>query len=131
MRFSSVALLTVILWSSGCSSLVTVTSDPKGATIRINGRYYGVTPSTFSIGSSTFGSYQITLEKDGYDTVVATMEKELYVGRLIVDIIFFFPLALINAAGPADVPYEHRYILIPETREEKAIRKEVIGAGDQ
>ncbi|MCZ6690930.1 MAG: PEGA domain-containing protein [Planctomycetota bacterium] len=130
MRISSAALLAVFLFSSGCSSLITVTSHPKGATIRINGQYYGVTPSTFPIGSSTFGSYQITLEKDGYDTVTATMTKELYVGRLIADIIFFFPLALINAAGPQDVPAEHRYILIPESKEDKAIRKEAMGVGN-
>ena len=106
----------VLMLGSGCSSLVTVNSDPKGASIRINGRYYGITPATFEIGSSTFGSYQLTLEKDGYQTAVVQMEKETYIGRTVVEVIFPFlwPALFFNIRGPKDLPYEHFYKLVPE-----------------
>lgn len=99
---------------SGCSTLVTVNSEPKGASIRINGRYYGITPATFEIGSSTFGSYQLTLEKDGYKTAVLVMEKETYVGRLVVELIFFWPAVFFNVRGPIALPHEHFYKLVPQ-----------------
>ena len=90
-----------------------VTSDPPGATIVINGRQYGVTPATFNIKSSTFGTYMIRLEKEGFEPHEDVMQKKVFVGRLVVDILFFMPAAFFNAAGPAPPPFSHHYKLDP------------------
>lgn len=113
MRLLSLSLIGIVLVASGCSAPCTVTSDPPGATITINGRAYGTTPSTFGIKSSTFGTYMIRLEKEGFEPKEEVMEKQVFVGRLIVDIIFFWPAALLNAAGPKTPPFTHHYTLDP------------------
>ncbi|MCZ6688138.1 MAG: PEGA domain-containing protein [Planctomycetota bacterium] len=114
MRFTGLLILGVAcLVASGCASQVHVTSDPQGAAITINGQHYGQTPQTLKVRSSTFGSYTIHLEKEGYVPVDAAMPKQVHVGRLIVDILFFWPAALFNAAGPKAPPYAHHYVLEP------------------
>lgn len=113
MRILSLLVVGVALLTSGCGSMATVTSDPGGASITINGHAYGFTPATFGIRSSTFGTYRIHLEKEGYESLDAVMQKEVFVGRLVVDILFFWPAALINAAGPVRGPGIHHYVLQP------------------
>ena len=112
MRFTGLLFLGVAcLVANGCASQVSVTSDPPGATI--NGTEYGTTPQTFKVRSSTFGGYSIHLEKEGYLPIDSALPKQVHVGRLIVEIIFFWPAALFNAAGPKAPPYDHHFVLEP------------------
>ena len=114
MRFTGLLILGVAcLVASGCASQVSVTSDPSGADITINGRHYGETPQTFYVRSSTFGSYSIHLEKEGYLPIDAALPKQVHVVRLIVDILLFPPAVLLNTAGPKAPPYSHHYVLEP------------------
>lgn len=114
LRVLSLSIVGIALLASGCASWCKVTSDPPGATVTINGRYYGETPREFAIRSSTFGQYHIRLEKEGYEPLEDVMPKQLFVGRLVVDILLFWPAALFNAMGPMVYPpYEHHYTLTP------------------
>ena len=111
--FPLFAVVVAVLSLCGCASWVTVASEPAGAKITINGHDFGTTPNTFQIRSSTFGTYHIHLKKEGYEPVDATMLKQVFVGRLVLEIIYFWPAALITAAGPKASPYQHHYVLKP------------------
>lgn len=49
--------------------VVRVDSEPRGATVRLNGMPYGKTPASIEI-SSMLGSNTIEISKEGYETIV-------------------------------------------------------------
>lgn len=55
----------------GQSGALNIMSDPRGATIRIDGVYYGVTPKMVS--GVTAGSHTLSLSKSGYDDYTGTV----------------------------------------------------------
>ena len=60
---------------SGTSDDVTFNSDPKGATILINGIEEGKTPATVTIKRPGFGEKRVTLKLKGYDDRNFTLSK--------------------------------------------------------
>ena len=67
--------------SAGCQSVhrrLTVTSDPPGALVLVDGEELGFTPASMSF--DYYGTRRITLIKDGYEreTFLAPVEPPLY-----------------------------------------------------
>ena len=85
-RLALVALIAIT--AAGCGALfnsgpalVTFTSSPEGADVYVNGTRRGVTP--LSIPLPKDGDYVVTFRKDGYEEVVATVNKKVGAGWVI------------------------------------------------
>ncbi|MCG3180752.1 MAG: hypothetical protein BIFFINMI_03115 [Phycisphaerae bacterium] len=64
------ALAAVAMAGAGCGQVertMTITSDPSGALVYVNGVEKGRTPVTFEF--VWYGDYRIELRKEGYETV--------------------------------------------------------------
>jgi hypothetical protein len=62
-----VVLLTAGLAFGGVQRRIVVYSDPPGALVYVNNQYVGATPADYYY--VYYGKYQITLVKDGYETL--------------------------------------------------------------
>ncbi len=71
MRTKPLLLVALAVALTGCASIlndtsppVTITSDPPGADVTVDGHYVGRTPLMTELSTKT--SHQIKIEKDGY-----------------------------------------------------------------
>ena len=62
-------------------SLLTVTSQPGGAAVSVNGRYRGTTPVEVELGPSS--TYEVIISKAGYATAVRKVSMESKRGKLL------------------------------------------------
>ena len=98
--------LTCVVYLSGCSLFggssqnFAVSSDPTGATVRINGQQVGVTPLQYQVGRR--GDLLIEVEKTGYKSQFRQTSRKLS-SLGIVDVIggavFLLPLFGLIAPG--------------------------------
>ncbi len=67
-------------------SRLTISTTPSGATVYLNGYYYGITPLTVYIEA---GTYELTLVKPGYKTIVRTLvlDEEVKSFRYTMEVI--------------------------------------------
>ena len=99
-------VLTCVVYVSGCSLFggssqnFSVSSDPMGATVRINGQQVGVTPLQYQVGRR--GDLLIEVEKTGYKSQFRQTSRKLS-SLGIVDVIggavFLLPLFGLIAPG--------------------------------
>lgn len=99
-------VLTCVVYLSGCSLFggssqnFAVSSDPVGATVRINGQQVGVTPLQYQVGRR--GDLLIEVEKTGYKSQFRQTSRKLS-SLGIVDVIggavFLLPLIGLVAPG--------------------------------
>ena len=62
------SILAALMLSSGCvRRSLTVTSNPPGALVYLNGQEFGRTPVTRDF--TWYGNYDVTLRKEGYETL--------------------------------------------------------------
>ncbi len=87
------SLLALMLFIVGCSSTTVIDTVPKGAKLYMNGMYMGVTPYTHSDSKIVGSSTQLKFEKEGFDPLVAVLNKDekADVGAIIGGIFFLFP----------------------------------------
>lgn len=64
-----VAILLLTLFTSACAHQAAFITEPAGARVTIDGKFVGVTPCDFAYKNSAGGDYDVTVSKDGYDTV--------------------------------------------------------------
>ena len=69
---------------SGNSDDVTITSDPTGALVAIDGVPRGRTPLTVDLEKGN--SYSVSVSKDGYEAGYATLTNRVGAGWVILDI---------------------------------------------
>ena len=69
---------------SGNSDDVTITSDPAGALVAIDGVPRGRTPLTVDLEKGN--SYSVSVSKDGYEAGYATLTNRVGAGWVILDI---------------------------------------------
>ena len=62
-------------------SLLTVTSQPGGAAVSVNGRYRGTTPVEVELGPGS--TYEVIISKAGFATVVRNVSMESRRGKLL------------------------------------------------
>ena len=96
--------LTVIavILSTGCATLVRIDTDVPDAEVRLNGQPSGSTPVSKSLSDAIWENYDVIIEKAGYRTVRARLNKEFKVGTFIGGL-FLWPL-LLWTYGPE--PYQ-------------------------
>jgi hypothetical protein len=63
--------------------MVHINTKPEDAKVRINGQPFGMTPAQKSLSDFAFNQYDVTIEKEGYKPISATLEKEFKVGTFI------------------------------------------------
>lgn len=61
---------------SGCASTVYIDSEPEGATVTIDGKHVGETPTKFTSTATSFTSHHVRIEKEGYRTTTATLRRD-------------------------------------------------------
>jgi hypothetical protein len=65
----------VLTGAAGCSTAVLVDSDPRGALVVVDG-VRGVTPFTARLPVTTFGTYAIRADKEGYETFEGELDRD-------------------------------------------------------
>jgi hypothetical protein len=111
----SIAIATL---SSGCATIVapryerlSVTSNPPGATIVVNGHQAGITPKSVDIDKSK--PPNVRVEAPGYQTKQCYAHMNVGIGYLVADIalcVFTFGIgcvSFIDAMGPWNELVEH------------------------
>lgn len=64
-----VAVLLLTLFTTACAHQAAFLSEPSGATVFVDGQPIGVTPCRYDYKLSSGGSYEVTLEKEGYEKI--------------------------------------------------------------
>ena len=105
----SVGAITVILMLSGCvSRRMMVYSDPPGALVLLEGKEIGTTP--VSVDFTYYGTRELTLVKDGYETL--TVQQKVQAPWYQMPVIEFFA----DNFTPGHVTDRHqfRYAMQPQ-----------------
>lgn len=96
-------VITAALALAGCGALfnngpetVTFTSVPDGADVYIDGTRRGTTPLSIPLSKSK--EYVVTFRKDGYDEVVATVNRRVAKRWVILDVLGGLVPIIIDAA---------------------------------
>ena len=87
-----IAVLVVLAFGAvACSHRVTLNTNPPGAKVYVDGQLIGVSPASF-VEKSGFGkTYQIKIEKEGYQTMNTTEKQVINVMYLVLSILFCLP----------------------------------------
>lgn len=103
--------------SGGCTSLVTITSEPSGARVRIDGTNRGRTPLAAPVEWSADEHNEITLEHPDCHRLSTVLRRTPQVGYILADILTFYGLVALpyNSMGP--VKKQH-FVLAPRPTEQ-------------
>lgn len=98
--------LVVMMAVAGCSTMVTIQSEPPGADIILNNQKVGTTPFAVKLSDFAFNSYDVTLKKDGYSDFHGSIAKEAKAGAIIGGLFVWVPF--LWCYGPQ--PYQTFYL---------------------
>jgi hypothetical protein len=105
----SIAAALIFVCMSGCvRRQLTVTTDPPGALVSLNGQEFGRTPVTRDF--TWYGTYDVQLRKEGYETRKTT-------GKVIAPWWQWVPIDLVAELFPLTDKRELHYTLAPTTQE--------------
>lgn len=105
-KLTSVLLILAIFFTSlgpltGCASTTTISSDPAGAEVAVDGQPVGQTPVSFTEDSVwLWTKHQVTLKKKGYHTYNGQMSATVSVLHVILGIFCCLPLILVGEFKP-------------------------------
>lgn len=71
-----IIVLAILCLTTACANQAIFISDPIGAQVRINGEQIGVTPCAFNYSTSSGESYDVILEKTGYEPLQREMKAD-------------------------------------------------------
>lgn len=101
----------------GCATIlsdtdeeVTVESEPKEATVTVNGKEYGETPTNLRLDVDE--SHTIKIEKEGYESKTYRISNEIGVEWVILDVVFGVIPILVDAATGAWYKLEENYVTV-------------------
>ena len=102
--------------SGGCTSLVTITSEPSGARVRIDGKMRGRTPLAAPVRWSADKHNEITLEHPDCHRFSTVLRRTPQVGYILADIFTIYGLVALphNSLGPVK---KQRFVLAPRPTE--------------
>lgn len=110
--FVTALLLTLIFLSSGCATLFTGTkdtiyfdSDPRGATVYLDGIELCTTPCSYRIKRSLLEK-DFEVQLDGYETRIVTLDSEFNIISILN--LGLLPGWLIDAATGAIMRYDRK-----------------------
>jgi len=102
-----IVLMAIVLSSSGCvRRTLTVTSDPPGALLYLNGNEAGRTPYTHDF--TWYGTYDVELRKENYQTLKTR-------GKVIARLWQWVPFDLVAEFLPLHDQQRLSYTLHPAT----------------
>ncbi len=91
-RHVSIALLFIVLASSGCAALfaskrahVAMQSTPSEAEVWVDGNRMGVTPVTLELSKKK--SHTVTFKRDGYQDITYAIDTKVGAGWIILDVL--------------------------------------------
>jgi len=91
--------MAVVFFVSGCSTLSTISSTQPNVSVRIMEKPNAPMPVKEELSVRTFGSYLFVAQKEGADPLYGVIPLHVNIGYIILDALFFAPLALLNARG--------------------------------
>ena len=97
---------------SGCSTMVTIQSEPPGADIILNNQKVGKTPFAVRLSDFAFNSYDVTLKKEGFSDFQGRIAKEAKAGAIIGGV--FVGIPFLWCYGPQ--PYQTFYLSEKESK---------------
>lgn len=71
----------------GCRTELLIDSNPRGATVEVNGQR-GVTPFTTKLPLTTFEHYYYSVEMEGYESTRGEIERETDLGAVLLSVAF-------------------------------------------
>ena len=99
----AIVLLSSLALSSGCATIlkgnhqrISVTSEPSGARVRINGSDVGETPYSAKVNSSH--AQTVEVKKEGYSPRTIVLASTIGVGWIVVDVLCGFVPVIVDAA---------------------------------
>jgi hypothetical protein len=70
------AILLLTLFTSACAQQAAFLSQPPGATVVVDGQPIGVTPCRYDYKLSSGSSYEVIIEKEGYEKIRHSVEAD-------------------------------------------------------
>ena len=101
--------VTAITLLSGCTRHVTINSNPQGARVWVNGQEIGVTPAHTQMDYTAFTTYEVVLQKEGYEVCRSGLQSEVILPNLVFGVLCCWP-ALLWMQGPIA---NQTYLLTP------------------
>ena len=90
-------LFLFILIFQSCSTMSSFTSIPPGAKVEIGkAQVIGTTPFSGKISNTTFGTYPVKVQKDGYETIYSNLPLKVRGRNIALSAIFFAPAAFFS-----------------------------------
>ena len=116
-RSPSLLLVAVLSLVAGCAESALIRSSPEGADVYVNNQLIGTTPVTFTVPRSELAdSYELKIEKDGYEPYVGTMPTRIAGGRATAAV---FTLGIVYAfKSPRYIAAPHAVPLRPSLEAE-------------
>ncbi len=71
-----IAVITLLFLTTACANQAVFISDPPGAMVMINGEPVGVTPCAFDYASSSGETYEVVVEKTGFEPLQREMKAD-------------------------------------------------------
>lgn len=118
-NYTCVVIIILGFLLGGCASRkITIKSEPPGAKVIMDGQEKGITPCSFHF--TYYGSRQIALEKDGYQTfkVIASVNPP-WVHAFPFDVLLLF------IPYPMTDHHKFSYQLVPVSHEEQDMKAAV------
>lgn len=95
----------------GCTRHVTINSNPQGARVWVNGQEIGVTPAHTQMDYTAFTTYEVVLQKEGYEVCRSGLQSEVILPNLLFGVVCCWP-ALLWMQGPVT---NQTFLLTPAT----------------
>ncbi len=70
------ALFILIFFTSACANQALILSEPAGAQVMVDGQPIGRTPCKYEYSSSAGASYEVTVEKPGYEAIQYRLQAD-------------------------------------------------------
>ena len=98
----AIAVLALCGMIAACTSSTMINSEPKGASVYVDGQKLGKTPYLVSDSKTFFTKTTLTLKKDGYEDVNAFITKDgsINIGACIGGVFFLIPFLWIKDYQP-------------------------------
>jgi hypothetical protein len=93
-----IALATVLSFSA-CATTSTITTQPPGAKVYVQGLYSGLSPLTLKLrdGFIDGSTYRVRVEKSGYKPQEAGLGQDYSAGGIVLDALLLFPTLFLSA----------------------------------
>jgi len=103
---AGILFATLLVSATGCATILnrkqsklSVTSEPDGAEVFVNGMRMGRTPIVLELAANQ--SYAIEYRKPGYETITRVVNSKVGAGWLILDIVCGLVPVVVDAATGA------------------------------